>query len=260
MCNPLGSNAGVQKLDMYYYTIANLCPKFRSKHCAIHLFAIANADLVKKYGINIIMQPLVDNLNILYRGCNMEFNSVEKVIYGKVLCAGDTLGQHCWGGYKEGVGVAFQKCCHCQCALEQMQTDFLEAAFNLRTKETYSTQFDAIEQAPTLNVQKDLQTTYGLTQRSSLCQLPTFDVTQQLPQDIMHTLLEGVVQYEVRLVLLHFTQSSQTSLPQINGAILSHEYGYSEISNKPGPLKDTVFYGDERYKLKYNAAKARLFL
>ena len=182
-------------------------------------------------------------------------------VYGKVLlCAGDSLGQHCWGGYKEGVGVAFQKCCHCQCALEQMQTDFLEAAFNLRTKETYSTQFDAIEQAPTLNVQKDLQTTYGLTQRSSLCQLPTFDVTQQLPQDIMHTLLEGVVQYEVRLVLLHFTQSSQTSLPQINGAILSHEYGYSEISNKPGPLKDTVFYGDERYKLKYNAAKARLFL
>ena len=40
----------------------------------------------------------------------MEINSVEKVIYEKVLiCAGDTLGQHYWGVYKEVVGVAFQK-------------------------------------------------------------------------------------------------------------------------------------------------------
>ncbi|XP_028417997.1 uncharacterized protein LOC114542721 [Dendronephthya gigantea] len=261
VCNPLGSNAGVHKLDMYYFTIANLCPKFRSKCCAVHLFAIANADLVKKYGINTVMQPVIDDLNILYQGCKMEINGVEKVIHGKVLlCAGDTLGQHYLGGFKEGVGVAFQKCRHCQCSFEQMQTDFLEEEFNLRTKENYSEQFDAIEQAPTPIVQKDLRTTYGLTQRSSLCQLPTFDVTQQLPQDIMHTLLEGVVQYEVRLVLLHYLQSGQTSLSEINGAILSHEYGYSEISDKPTPLKDTVFHGEERYKLKYNAAKAGLFL
>ena len=68
----------------------------------------------------------------------------------------------------------------------------------------YCAQFNAIEQAPTQNVQNDLKTTYGLTNRSLLCELPTFDVTQQLPQDVMHTLLEGVVQYEVRLVLLHY--------------------------------------------------------
>ena len=43
VCNLFGSNAGVHMLDMYYFTIANLCPKFRSKRCAVHLFAIANA-------------------------------------------------------------------------------------------------------------------------------------------------------------------------------------------------------------------------
>ena len=77
VCNSLGSNAGVNKLDMYYYTVANLCPKFRSKHCAVHLFAIANADLLKKYGINAIMNPLVDDLNTLYKGCKMEINSMK---------------------------------------------------------------------------------------------------------------------------------------------------------------------------------------
>ena len=76
---------------------------------------------MKKYGIDTIMKPLVDDLNILYQGYKMEINGVEKVTHGKVLiCAGDTLGQHYWGGYKEGVGVAFQKCRHCQCAFEQI--------------------------------------------------------------------------------------------------------------------------------------------
>ena len=261
VCNPLGSNAGTHKLDVYYYTIANLCPKYRSKRCAIRLFAIANADLVKKYGIDCIMQPLVDDLNTLYAGCNMNINGVDKIIYGKVLmCTGDTLSQHYWGGFKEGVGAAFQKCRHCQCAFSEMQSEFLEESFILRTKETYTAQCDAIEQAPTVNVQKDLQTAYGITKRSVLCQLPTFDVTKQLPQDIMHTLLEGVVQYEVRLVILHYIQSGVTTLCQINGAITSIEYGYSEVSDKPGLLKDTVFNGDERYKLKKSAAEARLFL
>ena len=86
-----------------------------------------------------------------------------------------------------------------------MQKDFLEAAFNLRTIDTYRAQFKAIEQAPTQIVQNDFKTTYGLTNKSLLCELPTFDVIQQLPHDVMHTLLEGVVQYKVRLVLLHYS-------------------------------------------------------
>jgi hypothetical protein len=56
---------------------------------------------------------------------------------------------------------------------------------------------------------------------------------KQLPQDIMHTLLEGTVQYEIRLVLLHYIQLGTTTLSQINGAITSHRYGYSEICDKP---------------------------
>ena len=125
VANPLGSRAGVHKLDMYYYSMGNISPKFRSKRCAVRLFAIANADLVKKYGIDCIMKPLVDDLQLLYEGYTFEVGGIEKVIHGKVLmCNGDTLGQHYWGGYKEGVGAAFSKCRHCQCAFEQMQQEF----------------------------------------------------------------------------------------------------------------------------------------
>ena len=70
----------------------------------------------------------------------------------------------------------------------------------------------------------------------------------------MLSVLEGAVQYEVRLVLQHYIQSGVTTLSQINGAITSVEYGYSEVSDKPGPLKGTVFNGDERYKLGYSCS------
>ncbi len=33
-----------------------------------------------------------------------------------------------------------------------------------------------------------------------------------------------------------------------------------KTSDKPGPLKYAVFFREERYKLKYNAAQPRLFL
>ena len=62
-----------------------------------------------------------------------------------------------------------------------------------------------------------------------------------------------------RLVLHYFMQTREITLEQINGAIVSHNYGYSENRDKPGPLRETVFQG-ESYKLKYNASQTRLFL
>ena len=91
--------------------------------------------------IDTIMQPPLDDLNVLYRECNMIVNGMEKVVHEKVLmCTGDTLGQHHFREYKEGIGAAFKKCHNCQCTFEQMQADFLEEAFTLCTKEMYSAQ------------------------------------------------------------------------------------------------------------------------
>ena len=76
----------------------------------------------------------------------------------------------------------------------------------------------------------------------------------------MHTVLEGVLQYETRLVLNYFISNKYLTLVQLNAAIINHNYGYSEVGDKPGPLKETVFNRKESYKLKYNAAQVRLFL
>ena len=62
----------------------------------------------------------------------------------------------------------------------------------------------------------------------------------------MHSLLEGNVQYEIRLMLLHFITTGPFTLQQINGSINSHPYGSSEMSDKPGPLRDSVSFWDQK--------------
>ena len=90
---------------MYYYTIGNLNPKFRSKICAIRLLAIVNAKFLKTYEIQKILDPIIDDLEKLYDGYQMEINGNRFEIFGKVmLCSGNTLRQHLWGRRLQGGG------------------------------------------------------------------------------------------------------------------------------------------------------------
>lgn len=100
ICNPLGSAAIKHKIDMYYYCIANISPKYRSRICAVKLLAIVTASHIKKYGIDKILAPIIDDLILLYNGYVMNLNQNEQIIFGKiVVCLGDTLGQNLWGGF-----------------------------------------------------------------------------------------------------------------------------------------------------------------
>ena len=40
VCNSLGINEGTHKIDMFYYSLVNIDPKFRSKHTAVGLLTI----------------------------------------------------------------------------------------------------------------------------------------------------------------------------------------------------------------------------
>lgn len=152
--------------------------------------------------------PIIDDLVLLFHGHVMNLNQKEQIVFGKVvMCLGDTLGQHLWGGFKEGVGGAYQKCRHCFCDSNTLQTVFDLSKITQRTKALYEEHCSDIENA-TGEFQHNLKITYGINQRSPLCRLPSFNIITELPQDIMHILFEGTVQYELRLVLkeLIYTQ------------------------------------------------------
>ena len=246
---------------MFYYTLGNIDSKFRSKQCAIRLLAICSTKFVKKYGIDKVLTPVVEDINKLYEGYRMKILQNEILVFGKVLmCLGDTLGQHLWGGFKDGVGVSKQKYRHCYCELNDMQLLFKEDLFVSRTKLSYEANCLEIENAETVTERSELQKNYGINKRSYLTYLRGFDITTQLSQDIMHTLLEGSVQYELRILLLNYIKSKDLTLEELNYEIINFDFGYSEIGDKFGPLHESVFKGDERYKLKYNAAQSNLLL
>ena len=124
----------------------------------------------------------------------------------------------------------------------------------MRTKRNYERQMNDIETSTNPKTKQNLSTTYGLTKRSALLKIPGFDVTKHLSQDIMHTLLEGSVQYELRHILSYFFKERIISLSILNGAIENHPFGYSEIGEKFGSLNENVFGSTETYKIKYNAS------
>ncbi len=83
---------------------------------------------------------------------------------------------------------------------------------------------------------------YGINRNSAVCEVPHFDVTTQLPQDIMHVLLEGIVPVHIGLLLDHIVETlSLLTLPEINARIASYPYGYFE--EKPSTLRGTNFDG-----------------
>ena len=132
---------------------------------------------------------------------NFNIAGKEVKLYGAVIsCLGDTEGQHQWAGFKGSVGWAHQKCRNCLCQFGDMQVKFRDTQSTSRNLDQYLQQCKDIETAPTEATKRDFQTTYGIVERSHLSELCQFDITKQLPQDIMHILLEGCVQYEVRFI------------------------------------------------------------
>ena len=138
-----------------------------------------------------------------------------------------TFGQHLWGGFKEGVGVSKQKCRYCYCEFHDMQSLFREDLFVSRTKLSYEANCLEIEYAGTETERNELQKNYVINKRSYLTNLRDFDITTQLPQDIMYTLLKESVQYELRILLLSYIKLKDFTLEDLNYEIINFDFGYS---------------------------------
>ena len=71
-----------------------------------------------------------------------------------------------------------------------------------------------------------------------------------LHHDIMHYLFEGVVPYEVKLLLHHYIQSKYFSLELLNDRLDSYDFH----NNKPTLIDERVFNGQDR-RLRQSASQ-----
>lgn len=85
---------------------------------------------------------------------------------------------------------------------------------------------------------KETSIIYGINYNSPLNELINYHVVDQLPQDVMHILFEGVIPYEMSLMLTKFiTDLKLFSTDMLNDRIACFTYSTQEAKNIPSPIK-----------------------
>jgi hypothetical protein len=100
-------------LGFFYYTLGNIQPRYRSQLKAIQLLAIVKRSVMNKYGVNAILEPIMNEIAVLENDNGYEFTiSGRKRTFRRSIAfiSGDNLGLQELGGFKVGPGAN----CNCR--------------------------------------------------------------------------------------------------------------------------------------------------
>ncbi len=76
----------VNNTGIFYFTLENLRPKYRSKYASIQLLIACKREFITKYCLNAVLQPLVDDLKTLVGTLiSVRSYSPMNVMYRKVV-------------------------------------------------------------------------------------------------------------------------------------------------------------------------------
>ena len=215
------------KLAMFYFQLGILYSEYRSKLESINLLAIVESQHLKKYGMDAILKPFIDELMILGGDMGYDFqlqNGVVRLRGALFAVIADTPASQLLGGYKESVGGAKRKCRHCMADFDEIQDKFKEEDFELRDKDMHNYHLEQLEEHPELHTHFSKE--YGVNKRSVL-------LDAQLPQDLMHIILEGALSRALFFVITYFINNNAFTLNDLNAFILNFNYGYAERKDKP---------------------------
>ena len=222
--NPLGSKKGKHKLLGVYLTVASLPKKYQAKLENVLLVALAKSSLVSKYGVNAVLQRISDDLEVLFtEGLHIDspdgFNSTIRL---RLLQAvGDNLALNTILGFAGSFSANYY-CRFCKALKAICRKQVVVDERLLRTKENVDYDISL----------KDVSQT-GLRRSCALNSLSYYHVSQNYAPDLMHDFLEGLLPFEMKLVLSELIQQGRFSLDELNSRIRSFSYGVTEHANKP---------------------------
>lgn len=200
----------------------------------IHLAMLFEHIYLKDHTSGEILDPLVSDLKKLDR-CH-EFNTAVGVLNVRVAFACvsvDNLSAHQFGGLKKKCLRTGRICRFCMATSERM-TDTDVSVLKLRTPEIHETHVKAVISDP------ESGRVYGVVSECPFSEL-FFDVTNGYPADIVHDLLEGIVSRVLKLALKKLIQERPFTLEFLNNGIISFNYGFSDGTDKPDPIRKQCF-------------------
>jgi len=247
--NPLGHRAKQYKIASFYFMLANLEPKYRSCLHTLNLVALCFATAVKKYGFENLLAPLISDLQTLATtGVSVVRSDGTFTFRGSLLLVvADNLAAHSLGGYLESFST-IHPCRFCLVSRDKLCSTLTCEQSYIRTPESYDRQVQRVL------TDRSFQSVYGLKSNSCLNNVPHFHVTQAMPSDVMHDMLEGVLCDVVECVVGHFIAAGIITLDYVNAQIDNFPYHGCDKQNRP----DVVPPGN--FRCRQTAAKNRCFL
>lgn len=214
VCNPLGSSKIKQKMLGVYMTFANVLPHNRSRVDNIKLVLLCKEKYFKEFGQNRIFKTLVDDIKVLETS-GVYIENLDKVIYGSLLTLiGDNLGSHTVGGFVENFN-ATHFCRYCLIEKENFANDSTLIG-DIRTYQEYCKDVETVKALNPTNTTEQLRHSRGVKRDSVFNMLEHYHVINGLPPCLGHDLFEGVVQYDLPLIINCFISRNYFSVDYLN--------------------------------------------
>ena len=135
------------------------------------------------------------------------------------------------------------------------QERFLPSYFTKRTDLDH--QRHCTELASNEALKEHYSKTYGINRCSKLTNIESYSMFNGgLPHDAMHDFLEGVAQYEIKLLLRHCIDIKYLTLTEYNRYVVFFGYGHNE-TDKPGIVVSKLLRSNDK-KFHLSAAQTLL--
>uniref|UniRef100_A0A2R5L642 Uncharacterized protein n=2 Tax=Ornithodoros turicata TaxID=34597 RepID=A0A2R5L642_9ACAR len=117
-------------------------------------------------------------------------------------------------------------CRFCLAKSSELRRLTSESQCIVRDAQNHSAQLEAV------HINPDLCSVYGVREMSPLLKLDSFDVTRQLPPDVMHDMFEGTFVFVIHNTLRGLVQDGVLTVDDITRVDM-FPYGANDIKNKP---------------------------
>lgn len=221
--NPLGSHAGCYKIGIMYFTIATIPPEYASRLENIFLTHIFYSNDRTQFGNKKIFQPVIEELKFLEtEGISIQVGIKSyKIKFVLAELAGDNLGLHAILGLHESFSSTYF-CRFCTETKEVIKTSTYESIQNLRKKEDYP---------------HHVLTKIGIKEICLWNDLSYFHVYENLTCDVMHDIYEGVLRYDMAVIIHKLIEQNFFNLSRLNQRIKFYNYDSAE-KNRPPPINN----------------------
>ena len=228
--NPLRGACAYYNIGVFYYTLRNLPAYFNSCFSNVHLLALCHSMDLKEHGFGIILDKFMSEIHILEtQGISVDVAGVgSRHLFGtlfQVTC--DNLALNALFSFTKSFTCDFF-CVNCYASQTDIQKHFRESQFVLRSKVEHD--------GDCANASRQNSVVKGVSGTCLLNKSDYFHIIENKTNDCMHTVLEGIVPFELGCILYRLVHEKLILLDTLNRK-MSLFYSSLTVEKKNKPLE-----------------------